>query len=302
VTATAVVYIFRADPWVYTGKHAPAGLDACSWPLRGSGPLPSGYKGSGKAWRNAARKHGIAEWRILWRGPVSRVNAQEVRAVRLVRHVFGERCLNIYEGRDGLSGDDARRLWADPEYRARISVARQDPHYLERVSTAIKAQWEDPDYRANMLETLLSPEHQARAAAAARAACQTPEFREKMRRVRNDPDNIERQRASILATREAQTRAFIAEHGPAQPLELPLLAVQPRYARRLNRLAASFGDRPFTIAEAAQALGEPAGKMHRPLQTGIEHGVVERLAHHVYRFTPQPTQGDRTEALGAAAE
>ena len=41
-----------------------------------------------------------------------------------------------------------RKLWQDPEYRARMKAVMQSPSYRARVSEGLRKRWQDPDYRA----------------------------------------------------------------------------------------------------------------------------------------------------------
>lgn len=98
-----------------------------------------------------------------------------------------------------------RKLWADPEYRARQAkgkaAVQYDPAYLknmsaarvevwqrpgnkEKLAAATKSQWADPEQRAikskRIREALKTPEERARRAANARAMWENPEYRAKM--------------------------------------------------------------------------------------------------------------------------
>lgn len=122
-----MIYVFRASGGtVYAGQHrARTGHDPRQWPKRGSGPLPDGYEGSGMLWPGSA----TAEWRILRVLPAASlgVGAAERRAIRLVRAVFRDRCVNVRGGGAALTG--SRRLWYEidgwrplsPEERAAMT-------------------------------------------------------------------------------------------------------------------------------------------------------------------------------------
>lgn len=184
------IYLMRLSGHVYVGKHEHA--DAAGWPTRGQGPLPSGYSGSGLVWRRVVRKHGAdrIRWSLLrvvppggdWEGT-------EREEIARVREKYPGRCANVYDGGDGFTGDDMRRLWSDPEHREMMRgvgrrVGREswrDPVRRERMlaalakgqKTAMRAesrrkrsasrrqQWTDPEYRQRHLAPLLGSQSEA---------------------------------------------------------------------------------------------------------------------------------------------
>lgn len=147
-----LIYSFECAGYFYAGKRVVSSKTAH---LRagdtGAGPLPCGYAGSGKLWRNVLRKHGRAalRWRIVavlpnatradWR-PVEQAEIARLRATHGdVRDGAGGKCLNWSDGGEGLTSADAARQaaaqFADPAKRARSAAAN-------------RKLWEDPDFRA----------------------------------------------------------------------------------------------------------------------------------------------------------
>lgn len=142
---SAVIYLFVSPSGrAYAGKHA---CDHTEFPRRGMGPLPSGYKGSGKLWRNVNRKYGPAiRWIILKRftdAARADIDAAERRAIRLVRTLWADRCVNVHEGGDGLTSADAVAIWSRPGTKVKKSAAMKklysSPIAREKTSAAMKA-------------------------------------------------------------------------------------------------------------------------------------------------------------------
>lgn len=197
MTTTAVIYIFRCPKGrVYAGWRGVSPEALRTWPNRGLGPLPDGYKGSGKAWRAVARRHKAAlVWRIVARvdGTRADVDAAEVRAIHLARLIFGRLCLNHLDGGNGFSSGDAKRqravLLSDPGHRERAIAANRAIHarpgFKERQADAIR------DFTAR-------PEWIAKNAAINRARAQTPEGRATLKR------------ASQIRWRRARARKALA--------------------------------------------------------------------------------------------
>ncbi len=156
------IYLMRLSGHVYVGKHEHA--DAAGWPTRGRGPLPSGYSGSGFVWRRVVRKHGATRvhWSLLrvvppggdWEGA-------EREEIARVREKYPGRCANVYDGGDGFTGDDMRRLWSDPEHREMMrGVGR-------RVG---RESWRDPERRRKIVAGLTRARNDPACAARARLA------------------------------------------------------------------------------------------------------------------------------------
>lgn len=240
-----VIYLFVSPSGrAYAGRHT---CQHEGWPRRGSGALPSGYRGSGKLWANVTRRHGPAiRWIILRRfGPDAAradIDAAERRAIRLVRHLWAGRCVNLLSGGEGLTSTDAVARWADPalrakmsaalkdanarpevkakisaahnrpEVKAKLSAARkeqwQDPAARAKVSAASKAMWSDPDLRARLSATHTArwsnPDYRAKTTAAQRKALDRPEVKAKADAARKEAMN----RPEVLARNSAaQTEA-----------------------------------------------------------------------------------------------
>lgn len=127
MTPGAVIYAFRSpgSGAVYIGKHE---CDPSRWPRRGSGRLPDGYAGGGKAVARFHARHGErVEWRILAVVAPGDWPRAERRAIRLARALFGQRCVNVLAGGPGLTISEAKRQWADPAWRARRVASLHTP-------------------------------------------------------------------------------------------------------------------------------------------------------------------------------
>lgn len=151
----SVIYLFVSPSGrAYAGRHA---CDHATFPRRGMGPLPDGYTGSGKLWGNVARKHGPdLRWVILRRFPEgtrrATLDAAERRAIRLVRRLWADRCMNVREGGTGLTVEDARALAVNPDWlaknRAIGKALAQTPErrdQLVRARAASSAQAKTPE-------------------------------------------------------------------------------------------------------------------------------------------------------------
>ncbi len=156
----AVIYIFMCPKGcVYAGRRTVSPEALRFWPNRGTGPLPDGYAGSGKAWQRVARKHRDAlVWRIVARVDGTRQDADraERRAIRLTRALFGRLCLNIFDGGQGFTSEDARAVGAmnaaDPLWsarnRAHLQKLNSDPAQVARRAAQIGAIGADSEGRA----------------------------------------------------------------------------------------------------------------------------------------------------------
>jgi hypothetical protein len=78
--------------------------------------------------------------------------AAEREEIARVRENYSDRCANVYDGGDGFTGDDMRRLWSDPDHREKMRGVGQ------RMS---RAQWEDPDKRERLLAALAKGQRNA---------------------------------------------------------------------------------------------------------------------------------------------
>ena len=248
---TAVIYAFRSpgSGATYIGKHqcSPEG-----WPRRGNGRLPDGYRGSGVVVGHFHRRHGAAvQWRILAvvDGDKDRVNAAERRAIRLARHLWAGRCVNVLEGGEGLTSADASARWADPALRAKMSAGQMEanarpevkvkrstankaatnhPEARERLSATAKAAWSDPALRAKMSASNKAanarPEVKAKISAASKSMWSDPEHTAKMSAAAkaqwSDPEYVAKNAAAQKALaqtpeRRAQLAAIQASaHSP----------------------------------------------------------------------------------------
>lgn len=139
--------------------------------------MPDGYCGSGKAWQAVARRHRAAlAWRIVARvdGDNDRLIAAERRAIQLARSLFGQGCLNVHEGGDGFTPEQARaqaaRNYARPEYLEKLRAARlalsADPAWREGIASRNRARGKDPEFRRKVSEgnkgRAKSPAHKAK--------------------------------------------------------------------------------------------------------------------------------------------
>ncbi|HEX8340346.1 MAG TPA: hypothetical protein VF624_05505 [Tepidisphaeraceae bacterium] len=124
-----VIYRFSTPSGkTYVGWHA---CDPTEWPDAGLGRLPDGYGGSGKYMWRAWPKYGdTIRWEILECIPLG-MDWQPVerRLIAVERECVGRRCMNIGSGGQGCTSDDAKRLWADPEYRAKVRRGMSTPKF-----------------------------------------------------------------------------------------------------------------------------------------------------------------------------
>lgn len=317
---TAVIYIFRCPRGrVYAGKTT-RGVEA--WPHRGRGPLPSGYVGSGRAWKAIFRKHGPAcEWRVLWTGPEAEVWQVERRVIRLTRRVFGNRCVNFKDGGDGFTSEDVHRSWADPGYRAKnlasTRAARADPEYRAYVSAASKAAHDfraDTElaaahnlYGSKRTPIVLPPEPvgfrpgrwawiEVLATHFGSAPFSTAEASRllgiKLSRVAATLRNPLVQ----CVTEQLSDRVWRIN---PRPLTNPRPCFGPKRQAQLDRVRAELGEE-FTLDGWRQVTG---GKASRTVLDATTSGLLERIAPGRYRFTlAQATAAEHTAALGVAAE
>lgn len=179
MTATAVIYIFRCPKGrVYVGRRSVSQEALRAWPGHGVNRLPDGYAGSGKAWQAIHRRHGpMCVWRIVARveGDRGAVNKAERRAVRLARALFGQRCVNIREGGDGMTSADAQALASDPKRLAGLRARHADPEYVIKNRAALARLNTEPEIDEKRRAGLALPEVKARRKATHKALAQTPE-------------------------------------------------------------------------------------------------------------------------------
>lgn len=234
----SVIYLFVSPSGrAYAGRRY---CDHATFPRRGTGPLPDRYTGSGKLWQNVVRKHGPAiRWIILRRFPEGTprvtLDAAERRAIRLARHLWADRCMNIRAGGQGFTSAEAIAHWSDPEVvaKARATNARPDvkarrcasnkeaqnrPEVKAKVSAGLRKSHARPDVKARRRAANLAaqkrPEVQARKTACLKEALKRPEVRRKISAtLKGKPKSDEaRRRMSIAAkrrcTREKARRAL----------------------------------------------------------------------------------------------
>lgn len=239
----AVIYIFRCPKGrVYAGRRTVSPEALRCWPNRGAGPLPDGYRGSGKAWQRVARKHGDAlVWRIVARVDGTRQDADraERRAVALTRAVFGRLCLNLRDGGQGMSSRDARALWADPDYAGRTGAAIREAFLQPEVRAKVAAASHAPEVRQRRSATMRglsqTPEGRERRARATEASL-TPEARAK-RNLGQSEDARAKRRVSLRAVaaseegREVLARAVAASMSPSAQARRVLTRAINEYRR-----------------------------------------------------------------------
>lgn len=201
-----VIYLFVSPSGrAYAGRHT---CHHEGWPRRGSGALPSGYRGSGKLWANVTRRHGPAiRWIILRRfGPDATradIDVAERRAIRLAHRLWAGRCMNRAEGGTGNTSADALSLWADPDF------AGGSPATNAKRSAALKAITQQPEGAA-VLARAQAAAHSPEAIARQKARAQTPEGRAQLARAwaaNKTPEALGKAaatRARNKAIREAQ--------------------------------------------------------------------------------------------------
>lgn len=180
----SVIYLFVSPSGrAYAGKHE---CKHAAFPRRGHGALPSGYRGSGTLWAKVTRRHGPAiRWIILRRfgddAARADIDAAERRAIRLVRAIWADRCLNVFAGGGGITSADASALWTDPVYAGRVIQAINSPAVQSKKSVAQKAAWKLPEVRARIKgaqkAAWSSPEARARQSAASKEVQARPEVR-----------------------------------------------------------------------------------------------------------------------------
>lgn len=231
-----VIYLFVSPSGrAYAGRHT---CQHEGWPRRGSGALPSGYRGSGNVWRHVVRKHGPAiRWIILRRfssdAAREAINDAERRAIRLARHLWADRCMNVYSGGEGLTPEEAKALWADPDYKAKmVPISRAhiakvnsspehaehlaklnaDPAILEARRVQLAALRADPELQARRLEAVVesnrTPEVRAKVSAGLKAWWATPEGQAQREKAAASlrPETIEKMRASHKALAQTPER------------------------------------------------------------------------------------------------
>lgn len=213
-----VIYLFVSPSGrAYAGRHT---CQHEGWPRRGSGALPSGYRGSGKLWANVTRRHGPAiRWIILRRfGPDAAradIDAAERRAIRLARHLWAGQCTNVLEGGEGLTSADARALWAEPGRKAQMAATQREVQNKPDVKARM---------RAALITTLRQPETRAKKSASATEAMARPDVKalhsDAVRQAKNRPEariQIRAKQVAITLTPEGAAtlaRAQAAGHTP----------------------------------------------------------------------------------------
>lgn len=227
----SVIYLFVSPSGrAYAGKHAHAGS---AFPRRGTGPLPSGYQGSGKLWQNVARKHGPnLRWIVLRRfgpdTPRAQVDAAERRAVRLVRSIWAGRCVNVREGGEGLTTSDAQALWADPTFATANTAA-------------IKEAMNRPDNIARLLDA------QPRAAAASKTPEALAKLSQSQKLLAVKPERAEQLARAREAARSPEVRAKATATKQANIARRKLAALEQAHEGRADPLLGVHEVRPDTL-------------------------------------------------------
>ncbi len=178
----SVIYLFVSPSGrAYAGRRY---CDHTDFPRRGAGPLPDGYSGSGKLWQNVVRKHGSAiRWIILRRFPEGTpraiIDAAERRAIRLARHLWSGRCMNIRAGGQGFTSAEAIAHWSDPHVQAKARATNARPEVKARRCASNKKAQNRPDVKAKvsagLRESHAKPDVKARRIAANKKAQNRPE-------------------------------------------------------------------------------------------------------------------------------
>lgn len=184
--------------------------------------MPDGYCGSGKAWQAVARRHRAAlAWRIVARvdGDNDRLIAAERRAIQLARSLFGQGCLNVHEGGDGFTPEQARaqaaRNYARPEYLEKLRAARlalsADPAWREGIASRNRARGKDPEFRRKVSEgnkgRAKSPAHKAKIGEVNRAPEKRLAQKVTAKAQWSDPVQAEKMRAGIRRSQERRRAA-----------------------------------------------------------------------------------------------
>jgi|GEM_PF-5247978 len=275
----AIIYLFRCPKGrVYAGWRGVSPEALRTWPRRGVGPLPCGYIGSGVAWLPVARRHRKAlRWVILARvdGDRADVDVAEVRAIHLTRLIFGPRCKNIRDGGQGSTSEEARALWADPDYVERTTKANRearkrpdvrakrravstalwsDPSYADKTVAAIREGCARPEVRAkNSTSTAArwtDPDYAARTTAAIKEALNRPEVKAKIGAISTalwaDPGYAERTTAAL---QEANARPEVRAKNSAAHKALAQTPERRAHLDLIRADAAAAGTTPEAIAK-----------------------------------------------------
>lgn len=129
--------------------------------------LEDGYFGSGKLITRSINKHGKEKHQKEILEFLPSREALKLREKELVNKELLEdkRCMNLkLGGEGGFTSEQMQALWADPEYRQRVSKKQsdnniknwQDPEFrfkmVEIASSRFKKMWQDPEKRERLLE------------------------------------------------------------------------------------------------------------------------------------------------------
>jgi hypothetical protein len=102
----------------------------------------------------------------------------------------------------------SKRLWADPEFRAKAMVSRQSPDALASLSESVRSLWGDPEYReratAAMREAAKRPVRIAQIAAARKGKPMSSEYRLKISKANKGRKFTAEHRAKIAESRRRQ--------------------------------------------------------------------------------------------------
>jgi len=136
----------------YIGKHSTDNLD-------------DGYLGSGKLLLRSINKYGVENFeRVILKEFNTEQEAYEYECDLVTLTIVDDQeYYNLMTGGSGLSSDDLKELWLDPDgpfnterYRQMISERMfklwQDPEFKQKISDQMKERWQDSEYKQMMSE------------------------------------------------------------------------------------------------------------------------------------------------------
>jgi len=116
---------------------------------KGTGDRATTTKGRNQHWHRVVNKAGFTA-EIIVRG-LTDDEAYWLEPLLIEAHGGVDKLTNMAEGGLGLTSEDAKRTWKDPELREKISQsikdAWKDPELREKMSQSTKELWKDPEYR-----------------------------------------------------------------------------------------------------------------------------------------------------------
>ena len=136
---------------------------------KGSGRRATKRSRRNQHWRRVVNKAGFTV-EIIVRG-LTDEEAYWVEPLLIEAHGGVENLTNITTGGEGLTSEQVKAQWQDPEHREKRSKDTKelwlDPEYREKISKAVKEQWQDPSHREKISK-------------ASKEMWQDPAFREKI--------------------------------------------------------------------------------------------------------------------------